>query len=203
MRDHVRFVPEKERLTMSSENVENIGRDPFRKTPWLGRILIAALEKLIAVGFAIAFKNTVFPDTANSFAFALAVISTIIAIIFVGRIGMMVPGRGKLRLMVALTYVMVLANRIAPKFWHVSYMSVEVLSFASLLGLAVLQVPNIFRAVELKHGEDEVYRKRFLDDPSRFHRSAFEEAYFQEDEPSSKDQSSTEKSPRVWRIAKP
>lgn len=155
---------------MLSNNIEDIKKDPFRKTPWIGRLLIAAFEKLVAVVFAFIFRNAEFPAEANSFAFALAVINTIVAIIFVGRVGTMVPGRRKLYLMVATTYVMVLANRIAPKLWQPSFLSVKVLSFGSLLGLAVLQIPNIIRAIELRNGEEEVYRQRHLDDPARFHR---------------------------------
>lgn len=155
---------------MVSNNIEDIKKDPFRKTPWIGRLLIAAFEKLVAVIFAFIFRNAEFPAEANSFAFALAVISTIVAIIFVGRVGTMVPGRRKLYFMVATTYVMVLANRIAPKLWQTSFLSVQVLSFGSLIGLAVLQIPNIIRAIELRNGEEEVYRQRHLDDPARFHR---------------------------------
>lgn len=155
---------------MLSNNIEDIKKDPFRKTPWIGRLLIAAFEKLVAVVFAFVFRNAEFPAEANSFAFALAVINTIVAIIFVGRVGTMVPGRRKLYFMVATTYVMVLANRIAPKLWQTSFLSVQVLSFGSLIGLAVLQIPNIIRAIELRNGEEEVYRQRHLDDPARFHR---------------------------------
>ena len=155
---------------MLSNNIEDIKKDPFRKTPWIGRLLIAAFEKLVAVVFAFIFRNAEFPAEANSFAFALAVINTIVAIIFVGRVGTMVPGRRKLYLMVATTYVMVLANRIAPKLWQPSFLSVQVLSFGSLIGLALLQIPNIIRAIELRNGEEEVYRQRHLDDPARFHR---------------------------------
>lgn len=155
---------------MVSNNIEDIKKDPFRKTPWIGRLLIAAFEKLVAVVFAFVFRNAEFPAEANSFAFALAVINTIVAIIFVGRVGTMVPGRRKLYFMVATTYVMVLANRIAPKLWQPSFLSVKVLSFGSLIGLAVLQIPNIIRAIELRNGEEEVYRQRHLDDPARFHR---------------------------------
>ena len=155
---------------MLSNNIEDIKKDPFRKTPWIGRLLIAAFEKLVAVVFAFVFRNAEFPAEANSFAFALAVINTIVAIIFVGRVGTMVPGRGRLYFMVATTYVVVLANRIAPKLWQPSFLSVQVLSFGSLIGLAVLQIPNIIRAIELRNGEEEVYRQRHLDDPARFHR---------------------------------
>ena len=155
---------------MVSNNIEDIKKDPFRKTPWIGRLLIAAFEKLVAVVFAFIFRNAEFPAEANSFAFALAVINTIVAIIFVGRVGTMVPGRRKLYFMVAITYVMVLANRIAPKLWQPSFLSVQVLSFGSLIGLALLQIPNIIRAIELRNGEEEVYRQRHLDDPARFHR---------------------------------
>ena len=155
---------------MASNNIEDIKKDPFRKTPWIGRLLIAAFEKLVAVVFAFIFRNAEFPAEANSFAFALAVINTIVAIIFVGRVGTMVPGRRKLYFMVATTYVMVLANRIAPKLWQTSLLSVQVLSFGSLIGLALLQIPNIIRAIELRNGEEEVYRQRHLDDPARFHR---------------------------------
>lgn len=155
---------------MLSNNIEDIKKDPFRKTPWIGRLLIAAFEKLVALVFAFIFRNAEFPAEANSFAFALAVINTIVAIIFVGRVGTMVPGRRKLYFMVATTYVMVLANRIAPKLWQPSFLSVQVLSFGSLIGLAVLQIPNIIRAIELRNGEEEVYRQRHLDDPARFHR---------------------------------
>lgn len=155
---------------MLSNNIEDIKKDPFRKTPWIGRLLIAAFEKLVALVFAFIFRNAEFPAEANSFAFALAVINTIVAIIFVGRVGTMVPGRRKLYFMVATTYVMVLANRIAPKLWQPSFLSVQVLSFGSLIGLALLQIPNIIRAIELRNGEEEVYRQRHLDDPARFHR---------------------------------
>lgn len=155
---------------MASNNIEDIKKDPFRKTPWIGRLLIAAFEKLVAVVFAFIFRNAEFPAEANSFAFALAVINTIVAIIFVGRVGTMVPGRGRLYFMVATTYVVVLANRIAPKLWQTSLLSVQVLSFGSLIGLALLQIPNIIRAIELRNGEEEVYRQRHLDDPARFHR---------------------------------
>ena len=155
---------------MVSNNIEDIKKDPFRKTPWIGRLLIAAFEKLVAVVFAFIFRNAEFPAEANSFAFALAVINTIVAIIFVGRVGTMVPGRRKLYFMVATTYVVVLANRIAPKLWQPSFLSVQVLSFGSLIGLALLQIPNIIRAIELRNGEEEVYRQRHLDDPARFHR---------------------------------
>lgn len=155
---------------MLSNNIEDTKKDPFRKTPWIGRLLIAAFEKLVAVVFAFVFRNAEFPAEANSFAFALAVINTIVAIIFVGRVGAMVPGRRKLYFMVATTYVMVLVNRIAPKLWQPSFLSVKVLSFGSLIGLAVLQIPNIIRAIELRNGEEEVYRQRHLDDPARFHR---------------------------------
>ena len=155
---------------MLSNNIEDTKKDPFRKTPWIGRLLIAAFEKLVAVVFAFVFRNAEFPAEANSFAFALAVINTIVAIIFVGRVGAMVPGRRKLYFMAATTYVMVLVNRIAPKLWQPSFLSVKVLSFGSLIGLAVLQIPNIIRAIELRNGEEEVYRQRHLDDPARFHR---------------------------------
>lgn len=155
---------------MVSNNIEDIKKDPFRKTPWIGRLLIAAFEKLVAVVFAFIFRNAEFPAEANSFAFALAVINTIVAIIFVGRVGTMVPGRRRLYFMVATTYVVVLANRIAPKLWQPSFLSVQVLSFGSLIGLALLQIPNIIRAIELRNGEEEVYRQRHLDDPARFHR---------------------------------
>ena len=155
---------------MVSNNIEDIKKDPFRKTPWIGRLLIAAFEKLVAVVFAFIFRNAEFPAEANSFAFALAVINTIVAIIFVGRVGTMVPGRRRLYFMVATTYVVVLANRIAPKLWQPSFLSVQVLSFGSLIGLALLQISNIIRAIELRNGEEEVYRQRHLDDPARFHR---------------------------------
>ena len=155
---------------MLSNNIEDIKKDPFRKTPWIGRLLIAAFAKIVACAFAFVFRDAEFPAEANSFAFALAVINTIIAIIFVGRVGTMVPGRGRLYFMVATTYVVVLANRIAPKLWQPSFLSVQVLSFGSLIGLAVLQIPNIIRAIELRNGEEEVYRQRHLDDPARFHR---------------------------------
>ena len=155
---------------MVSNNIEDIKKDPFRKTPWIGRLLIAAFEKLVAVVFAFIFRNAEFPAEANSFAFALAVINTIVAIIFVGRVGTMVPGRRRLYFMVATTYVVVLANRISPKLWQPSFLSVQVLSFGSLIGLALLQIPNIIRAIELRNGEEEVYRQRHLDDPARFHR---------------------------------
>lgn len=155
---------------MVSNNIEDTKKDPFRKTPWIGRLLIAAFAKIVAFAFAFVFRDAEFPAAANSFAFALAVINTIVAIIFVGRVGTMVPGRGRLYFMVATTYVVVLASRILPKLWQTSFLSVQVLSFGSLIGLALLQIPNIIRAIELRNGEAEVYRKRNLDDPARFHR---------------------------------
>lgn len=145
-------------------------KDPFRKTPWLGRIVFAVLGKLVAVILALIFRNTVLPGLTVRMILAFATLMTITAIIFMGRVGETVPGKCRIFSMIGLTHVLILFNRILPDIWQSNILSTDILASAGMLGLAFMQIPNIFRAIEMRRAENVIYRQRRMADACSFHR---------------------------------
>lgn len=75
------------------------------------------------------------------------------------------------------TYLLSVVGRLTATFGSTSFMSCSLFSILWMASMALLQVPNMVRAVEIRKAEDMAERETLWSNPSSFHRFSEEEPF--------------------------
>ena len=146
-------------------------KDPFRNTPWTGRFILAALGTVLAVAFAMTFNGHVLENTTLMAAFAFSVVSTMVALVLLGRVGRYTKICRRIYVMVWTTYVSAVFGRLSSKLWSPAFMSSTIFSAVWMIFMGLLQIPNMLRALEIRRAEDMVETEILRNNSSNFHRT--------------------------------
>ena len=145
--------------------------DPFRNTPWTGRLLLAALGMALAVGLAMAFNGHVLGNGILVVAFAFSVVSTMVALALLGRVRRYEKICLRIYAMVYSAYVSAVLGRLSSKLWSPAFMSTTIFSAAWMVFMGLLQIPNMLRALEICRAEDKIEMEMLRNNSSNFHRT--------------------------------
>ena len=146
-------------------------KDPFRNTPWTGRLILAALGTVLAVALAMALNGHTLGNTTLMVAFAFSVVSTMAALVLLGRIGRYTKICRRIYVMVWTAYVSAVFGRLSSKLWSPAFMSSTIFSAVWMIVMGFIQIPNMLRALEIRRAEDQIETEMLRNNSSNFHRT--------------------------------